>query len=523
MARVTSGAGGGGARERAARSLLWTALESGGLSALSVIALVVFGWTLTPAELGIGALALSVVQLMNLPVEMLFHDALIQRREIGRRHVDTAFTVSLLLGILLSAACWWAGDLLAAEMGDPRVAPVLGWMSLSLPAMGFAGALVARHQRGFHFRILALRSLVGRVGAFAAAVALAVLGAGVWALVAYQVLSVALGAAVLWLASTERPRLGFGWPEFRELAGFGVRVLGARAAEFAALPLFTVYVSVTFGAETTGYFSLAQRTVETLRAVITDAFARLTLPLFARLQDSPRLLRRTFQSSTELLCAATFPLFAGFGALAPEVIGAVFGQRWAPAAPIATALCLLALLTQARLYSLQILMVTDRPQEAIAIRATELLALAAGCLLGPALLPAAVGAWMARLLAATPLDIWLVRRAIGLSVAGQLRPLVVPALVTAAMVACVLALGALMGDAAPMAVRLPIQVAAGAAIYALSLHLVRHPLLWHLRAAVRSAFPGAAAKAAAAAPPGERAGGSDGSRPPPRPPLAQAR
>ena len=77
MARVT-----GGARERAARSLLWTALESGAISGLAFAALVVFGWTLTPAELGIGALAFSVVQLLNLPVELLFHDALIQRREI---------------------------------------------------------------------------------------------------------------------------------------------------------------------------------------------------------------------------------------------------------------------------------------------------------------------------------------------------------------------------------------------------------------------------------------------------------
>jgi O-antigen/teichoic acid export membrane protein len=520
MARVT-----GTARERATRSLLWTALESGGISGMAVVALVVFGWTLTPAELGIGALAFSVVQLLNLPVELLVHDALIQRREVTHRHLDTAFTLSLLLGLSLSGLCWWVGgDLLAAQVGDPRAAPVLQWMSLSLPAMGMGSALVAWHQREFRFRVLALRSLVGRVGAFAVGVSLALLGAGVWAFVAYQVLVVALAVAVLWVASAvRRPRPGLGRTELRELSGYGLRVVGARGLEFAALPLFMVYLGAALGTEAAGYFSLAQRTVETLRAVISDAFARLTLPLFARLQDSPRLLRRTFQSSTELLCAATFPLFAGFGALAPEVIGAVFGQRWAPAAPIATALCLLALLTQARLYSLQILMVTDRPQEAIAIRATELLALAAGCLLGPALLPAAVGAWMARLVAATPLDIWLVRRAIGLSVAGQLRPLVVPALVTAAMVACVLALGALMGDAAPMAVRLPIQVAAGAAIYALSLHLVRHPLLWHLRAAFRSAFPGAAAKAAAAAPPGERAGGSDGSRPPPRPPLAQAR
>src|SRR5215207_7552367 len=105
MARVT-----GGARDRAARSLLWTVLESGAISGLAFAALVVFGWTLTPAELGVGALAFSVVQLLNLPVELLFLDALIQRREVTPRHFNTAFTASLLLGSSLSALCWWAGD-----------------------------------------------------------------------------------------------------------------------------------------------------------------------------------------------------------------------------------------------------------------------------------------------------------------------------------------------------------------------------------------------------------------------------
>ena len=485
MARVI-----GAARERATRSLLWTALESGGISGLAVVALVVFGWTLTPAELGVGALALSVVQLLNLPVELLFHDALIQRREVTQRHLNTAFTVSLLLGLSLSGLCWWAGDLLAAQVGDPRVAPVLQWMSLSLPAMGAASALVAWHQREFRFRILALRSLVGRVGAFAVGVSLALLGAGVWALVAYQVLAVALAAAVLWVASAvRRPRLGLGWAELRDLSGYGLRVVGARGLEFAALPLFMVYLGATLGTEAAGYFSLAQRTVETLRSVISDAFARLTVPLFARLQDSARMLRRAMHASAGLICAATFPLFAGLGAVAPYAVVVVFGERWQPAAPVMAALCLLAILTQARLHALQVMMAIGRPHDAMLVRIAELLVLAAALLLlGPASLVAAAGAWVGRVLLALPLDIWLLRRAIHMPALAQLRPLAPPLLLSVAMAAGVVALDALlMPRAAPPAVRLLVMVGAGAAFYAAGLVLLRHPLVRHARAALHLA------------------------------------
>jgi PST family polysaccharide transporter len=476
----------GTARQRAASSLLWTALESGGVSLLAVVTLVVFGWTLTPAELGIVALALSVVQLMNLPVELLCHDALIQRREVTRRHFDTAFTVSLLLGLALSGLCWLAGDLLAAEVGDPRVAPVLQWMSLSLPAMGTASALVSWHQREFNFRILALRTLVGRVGAALVAVGLALAGAGVWALVVFQVLGVALGSAVLWWYSRTRPRLGFGGAEFLQLSGFGLRVLAARGTEFAALPLFMVFVGINLGADAAGYFSLAHRTVEMLRAVVTDAFAKLALPLFARLQDSARLLRRVYESATGILCAATFPIFAGLAAVAPQMIVTVFGAKWAPAAPVMSGLCALAILVQARLYTADLLVSVARPQQVVPVRAAELLFLAAVLHAVPTTLPFVVVAWVARAALAMPLDVWLLRRAVRFPALRQFRPLLSPALLSALMAGGVLAVAALLPASLPAALRLAVEVGFGVALYVTGLVAVGHPLVGQVRRMLRS-------------------------------------
>src|SRR5438046_157398 len=78
----------------AARSLVWTALESFGLSGLSFLSLVVLSRILEPADFGAAAMALGVIQILNLPVEMTFHDALVQRRAVTDTDFDTAFTVN---------------------------------------------------------------------------------------------------------------------------------------------------------------------------------------------------------------------------------------------------------------------------------------------------------------------------------------------------------------------------------------------------------------------------------------------
>src|SRR3546814_11221264 len=61
---------------------------SGGLSGLMLITAIVLARLLGPAEFGVAALALGIVQLLNLVVEMLFHDAIVQRKQDRKSVVE---------------------------------------------------------------------------------------------------------------------------------------------------------------------------------------------------------------------------------------------------------------------------------------------------------------------------------------------------------------------------------------------------------------------------------------------------
>jgi O-antigen/teichoic acid export membrane protein len=72
-------------RGAAAKALAWTSLESAALSGLSLISLVVLSRYLSPREFGVAALALGMVQLLNVPVEVLFHDVLVRLKVTSTR------------------------------------------------------------------------------------------------------------------------------------------------------------------------------------------------------------------------------------------------------------------------------------------------------------------------------------------------------------------------------------------------------------------------------------------------------
>ncbi|GAA0584728.1 lipopolysaccharide biosynthesis protein [Craurococcus roseus] len=466
--------------------MAWTVLESGGMTAVSLVTLVVFAHQLAPAELGSAALAFSLVSLLTLPVEMLFQDALVQRRDAGTRHFDTAFTVSLGLGVGLCALCWLCADLVGAAVGDPQAAAALGWMSLSLPASGLAGALIARNRREFRFRDLAVCSFAGRFVGGATAVAIALFGGGMWAPVAQQVLAVALPAVLLWAATPERPRFGFGRQEFRDLFGYGLSALGTNAVIMVMPRLFMLQVGVVLGTHAAGYFNLAFRAVDVLRDVATTAIWRVVFPLFSRLGEAPRVLRRAFAGAAETTCAIGFPIFAGLAAVAPEVVAVVFGPKWLEATPVVVALCGVAMIHLVRLYAWAAVSALGRPLYPLPGQFVEAAVVLAWPLLGAASAGVAAAAWVLRSLLAWPVDAWMLRRASGLGIKTQNRGLPSIALVAGAMAGAVVALGAMLPASLPGPVRLAVLVAFGAAVYAALLALARRDVARRLVSMVGS-------------------------------------
>ncbi|HYP89379.1 MAG TPA: oligosaccharide flippase family protein, partial [Polyangiaceae bacterium] len=234
-------------RTRAARSALWSLVENGGLALISMGSLVIYTHLLTSSQFGLFSIVLALIELLQVLVTMLFHDALVQRESASELHFDSAFTFSVGLSLVLFALCCAGAPLFAHMVHNPEAAWVLGGMALCLPAASISSSIVARQRRSLSFRPLALRSLIGRFAGALGGIALVALGAGVWGLVAQQVLIQLVGSLLLWKTCDERPRLRFGRTEFRELWGFGVYAVGALFLNFGVKRLFTVLTGIFLG------------------------------------------------------------------------------------------------------------------------------------------------------------------------------------------------------------------------------------------------------------------------------------
>ena len=476
-------------KQHTKRSLVWTTLESVGLIAVSFATLIVLSRYLTPTEFGIAALALSVVQILNIPVEIFFHDALVQREQIDRTHFNTAFTLSLGLGIVLCLACWLAGDWFGRFVGEPRAGAALLYMSLSLPAMGIGSTIAARMRREMQFGKLAVVAFFARLFAGIAAMALAMQGAGLWSLVAQQVLYVLAGSVMLWFGATNRPSLGFSRTSFGSMYRFGLSVTSVTTLAFSLQRLFTLMVGTLLGTSAAGYMNFAFRTIDMLRDIVGRAVAPVSMPILARLQNDQAGMRHVYSTAVQLTCAISYPLFLGLLACAPEVIEVVFGSQWLPAAPVFAVFALLTVLYFSRIFAIPTANAINKPHIAIPAAMASLAVIAIGMAsVGRNSLAYATAVWAASALIALPIDIWMLRRASGISISEQFRGLPAILLAGGIMVIIIRLSRSAMPEHWAQSTALALMIVVGATCYLGLLQLFNRSLLERLFSLARSAL-----------------------------------
>jgi PST family polysaccharide transporter len=295
---------------------------------------------------------------------------------------------------------------------------------------------------------------------------LAFLGAGVWSLVAQQVLLVCLGTLTLWLLADERPRFQLVWPRVRELLPFGLFSTSQQLLAVVVPRAFMLLVGGYLGSKSVGVLSLAFRGLDMLRDLLVQAVSQVAMPLFSRIQEDREALDHAYGRAVALTAFVTYPIFVGLAVCAEEVVLVVFGAQWTEAAPYFALVSLLTLPFFLRMYSGSYLKALGKPAAPGAELVAQAVYLVPMMLLfGRHSVDHAMLVWASRLAVSVPVDMWVQRRMSGLSLTRQLHGTLVPAIAALVMAAGVLLVKRLTGDW-PAALRLLAMITSGAAAYA---------------------------------------------------------
>lgn len=486
------GAKRGGLQARVARGLTWTMLDIWGRQVLNLVVFLILARLLTAADFGLVALATVFVAFVQLVVDQGLGDAIIQRREVKRSHIDTAFWVAVATGVLLTAIGLALAAPIAALLGEPRLSPILQVLSLTFVLSAMNSIQIALLRRELAFRSLAIRSIVAAAGGGAVGIGLAFLGFGAWALVGQLVASAALSVLTLWRVSPWRPGLRASRRDFRELFSFGINVMGSDVLNFLSRNTDNLLIGVFLGTTPLGFYAVGYRILEVSQTALIQVTRKVTFPAFSRLQDDKERMRRAYFRVTRAAAVIILPGYVALALVAPELTRVLFGDRWAPAGPVAAILFLIGPVLSVQAFSNALLNAAGQPNVVFRFRLVSTVANVTGFAIAVQFgILAVAAAFVARGYLLMPLNLYWQGRYGHVPVRAFLLQLRGTALATLAMAAAVLLVKVAIGTRVSEVALLLVEVGVAVVTLVITLRLVERELLHEVMAVAAQAIPGA--------------------------------
>lgn len=323
-----------GLREQAAKGIVWSAARTWGSRAVSFLVTLVLARLVLPEAFGLIAYATVFIAFTQIFVDQGFSDAIVQCPRLERQHLDTAFWISLLIGILLTGIGVLASARIAQLFHEPQLAPIVGWLSIGFIFSALSSVQQAILRRRLAFKSLALRSLVAISAGGFVAVIMAFLGFGVWSLVAKMLVGGLAGVITLWQISDWRPGFNATWSHFKELFSFGINIVGSNFVDFFSLHGDDFLIGYFLGPVALGYYSIAYSLLIAMSDLLISVPNAVLFPTFSRLQSEYERMRQSFCEVAKLQSIVAFPIFIGISIMAPEVVNFLYGKTWNPSIPV---------------------------------------------------------------------------------------------------------------------------------------------------------------------------------------------
>jgi O-antigen/teichoic acid export membrane protein len=288
---------------------------------------------LTPRDVGLAAMGVVFVNLALLLADAGVAAAIVQRPALTEDDKSTAFWATTVLGLGLTLAGIGLSWPIADFYGEPRVQPIFAALSLAFlfTAPGIVpGALLTRELK---FRSLELRTIVATTASCAAGIGLAIAGFGPWAIVAQHLTITLVSTALLWRASSWRPRFHATRASFHGMAGFSSHVLGSRVFTWLARNVDNLLVGRYLGAAALGAYSLAFNLMITPVTRVAGPITQVFYPAFSRMRE-PERIASAWLRAVRMVAFVVTPAMLGVIVVAPDFVRVVFGARWLAAAPV---------------------------------------------------------------------------------------------------------------------------------------------------------------------------------------------
>ncbi|MBR5529845.1 MAG: lipopolysaccharide biosynthesis protein [Oscillospiraceae bacterium] len=322
-----------------ASALIWKLLERFGVQGTQFVLQIVLARILSPDHYGALSLMVIFTTLANVFIQTGFNTALIRAKDVTNEDYSSVFWVSLgiagvLYGVIFCTAPW-----IAKLYKMPDIVAPLRVLALMLLPGAFNSVQLAKVSREMNFRKVFISNVAAILVAGGVGIALAALGAGLWALVAQTMLNVFVACVVMFFTVKWCPRLVCSLQRVKVLFAFGWKILVSGLINTLYQDIRSLVIGVKYDAGTLGYYNKGKSFPQFIINAISGTVQSVMLPAMAKEQDDSAKVKEITRNSITISAFILFPLMAGLAGVATPLVQLLLTDKWLPCVPYLQIYC----------------------------------------------------------------------------------------------------------------------------------------------------------------------------------------
>lgn len=342
------------------RGASWSVAARTSSRAIDFLTLLILARTLTPADFGLVAIAVSLISIVDMVLEVPLVQALMRLPKIDKSHLDTAFTLGLIRGGVIASLMVAAAWPIAHIYQDSRLAILILVLALGPIARSLYSPTMVYFFRDLDFRVSFIADFTGKIVAAILSLATLYAGGGYWALLVNPVISSVVPTVLSYVLAPYRPNLST--ERLRDFSAFTGWFTSSQILAAFSWQYDRMFLGYNVEKAVLGRYSLASDlSVMPTQSLIGPAM-RPVMAAFATIADDRQRLHSAFLKAARLTMLIALPAGTGIALTSDQIISVVLGPQWSSASIYLKFLSLAVMLTAYYQPVYSVCLAVDKPK-----------------------------------------------------------------------------------------------------------------------------------------------------------------
>lgn len=326
-------------RNRVFDNLIWKLLERFGVQGIQFVLQIILARILAPEDYGVLSLMIIFTTLANVLIQNGFNTSLIQNKDVTEEDYSSAFWVSLGTAVILYAVFFFAAPFIAEFYLMPEMVLPFRVLSLVLIPGALNSVQVAKVSREMDFKKVFYSNIAAIIISGAAGVIIAKMGGGIWALVAQNILTVTVAAAVMLFTVKWHPKFVLNIKRVKVLFTYGWKLLASALIDTLYQNLNSMVIGKKYNADMLAYYNRGKQFPQFIVNAVNGAIQSVLLPAMSSEQDDSNKVKNLMKSSMNIGVYFIFPMMAGLAGIAEPMVSLLLTDKWLPCVPYLRIFC----------------------------------------------------------------------------------------------------------------------------------------------------------------------------------------